>query len=374
MIIHRCSHECSWNQLALLVLCLGVEVAAGGPTAADDKPVVTPKAAVETEVVPSKGDAADDPAIWVHPDEPERSLVLGTDKKGGLNVFALQGRRIQIVSDGARPNNVDVLYGFPLARGAVDLAVAGTRSKAGPGVAFWRIDPVTCHFAELGPLPSFTVFNGGEPYGSCIYRSSRDRAFYVFVTNKDGNIEQYRLDPDGNSSIRAKLVRSFGVGSTAEGCVADFDLGWLYIAEEKVGIWKYGAEPDSGSARSLVARVGDHGIAADLEGLTIYYGSGSTGYLIASSQGANTFKVFEREGLNAFVLTIDPSGGAIGDVSETDGIDVTNVAMSPSFPRGLFVCQDGRGRDGIQNFKLFAWDQVAGARLIVDTARPARLP
>ena len=74
------------------------------------------------------------------------------------------------------------------------------------------------------------------------------------------------------------------------------------------------------------------------------------------------------------MLTIDPSGGAIADVGETDGIDVTNVAMSPSFPRGLFVCQDGRGRDGIQNFKLFAWDQIAGGRLIVDTARPVRSP
>jgi myo-inositol-hexaphosphate 3-phosphohydrolase len=45
-------------------------------------PTATPHAVIETEAVPSRGDAADDPAIWIHPDNPAQSLVLGTDKKG----------------------------------------------------------------------------------------------------------------------------------------------------------------------------------------------------------------------------------------------------------------------------------------------------
>jgi 3-phytase len=335
-------------------------------------PTATPLAVVQTETVPSKGDAADDPAIWIHPENPARSLVLGTDKKGGLNVFDLDGRRVQIVSDGARPNNADVLYGFPLDGRHVDLVVAGTRSKARPGIAFWRIDPQACRLTELGPLPAFSVFGGGEPYGSCVYKSRHDQGYYIFVTSKDGAIEQYRMDADGPTAIRAGRVRSFHVGSTCEGCVADSELGWLYVAEEKVGIWKFGAEPGSGTAGTLVAKVGDHGLTADVEGLTIYYASGSKGYLIASSQGAGTFEVYDRDGSNAFVLSIDPSNGPLGDVGETDGIDVTNVATSSRFPRGLFVCQDGRGKGGFQNFKFFAWDQIAGNRLIIDTNRAAR--
>jgi 3-phytase len=59
-------------------------------------------------------------------------------------------------------------------------------------------------------------------------------------------------------------------------------------------------------------------------------------------------------------------------VADSDGIDVTNVATSNRFPRGLFVCQDGRRRDGRQNFKLFAWEQIAGDRLVIDTTRPVR--
>ncbi len=177
-------------------------------SASTDDPRATPKAAVETEPVPSQGDAADDPAIWIHPNDPRQSLVLGTDKKGGLNVFDLEGRRIQLVSDGSRPNNVDVLYGFPLDGRTVDLVVAGTRSRSRPGIAFWQIVPDSRRLTEVGTIPAFTVFDGAEPYGSCVYKSPRNQAFYVFVTSKDGAIEQYRLDASGRASIRATRVRA----------------------------------------------------------------------------------------------------------------------------------------------------------------------
>jgi 3-phytase len=346
---------------------------------AGDGPRVAPLARVQTEPVPSKGDAADDPAIWVHPTNAARSVVLGTDKKGGLNVFDLDGRRLQVASDGSRPNNVDVIYDFPLGEKKVDLAVAGTRSRSASGVGFWRIDPDSRKLYELGPIPAFTVYDGGEPYGSCVYRSPKSKSFYVFVTSKDGGIEQYRIEPRESSSdasaspIKATKVRAFSVSSTAEGCVADQEMGWLYVSEEKVGIWRFAAEPDSGKNGTLVARVGENGLAADVEGLTIYYASGADGYVIASSQGSGSFNVYRREVPNSFVMTIDPAPGTIPDVGDCDGIDVTNVATSAKFPRGLFVCQDGaKNREGCQNFKLFGWDDIAGNRLTVDTSRPAR--
>ena len=215
--------------VSALTLNMGLVLAAG------DEPQVTPVAVVQSEPVPSQGDAADDPAIWIHPEEPALSLVLGTDKKGGLNVFDLDGKRVQIISNGARPNNVNVLYGFPLGGSKVDLAVAGTRSKAKAGVTLWRIDPKVRRLTELGPVPAFTVFGGGEPYGSCVYRSPRDKLFYVFITSKEGAIEQYRLDDTGKGSIRGTLVRSLHVESTAEGCVADFDSVTFTFLKRKSG-------------------------------------------------------------------------------------------------------------------------------------------
>src|SRR5437867_12086810 len=51
--------------------------------------------------------------------------------------------------------------------------------------------------------------------------------------------------------------------------------------------------------------------------LAIYYAGGARGYLIASSQGNNTYKVYESGGENRFVLTIEPKAGRLDDVSDT---------------------------------------------------------
>ena len=44
-------------------------------------------------------------------------------------------------------------------------------------------------------------------------------------------------------------MRTFSVGSEAEGCVADDDTGALYISEENEALWRYSAEPDGGTTR-----------------------------------------------------------------------------------------------------------------------------
>ena len=295
MIIRRFSNECSWNQLALLVLCLGVEVPAGGAKVSDDKFVVTPMAAVETEAIPSKGDAADDRAIWVHPDEPGRSLVLGTDKKGGLNVFDLAGRRIQIVSNGSQPNNVDVLYGFPLARCAVDLAVAGIRSKTRPGVSFGG------SIRPLAVSPSWVRyrllrFSMGESRTAHAFTEAHETTRFMFLSpTRTAQSNSIGSTPTAIHRSRQHLfAHSMSARPPRDALPISISVGFT-SPKKRLESGSTGAEPHSGSARTLVARVGDHGIAADLEGLTLYYGSGSKGYLIASSQGSNTFKVFERE-------------------------------------------------------------------------------
>src|SRR5881296_358753 len=122
-----------------------------------------------------------------------------------------------------------------------------------------------------------------------------------------------------------------------------------------------------GGAGKMVARVGENGLTADVEGLTIYYATRGRGYLIASSQGDNTFKVYERGGENRFVVTIDSKAGRVDDVSDTDGIAVTNSPTSREFAKGVFIVQDGTNAGGNQNFKLYAWEDIAGTNLLIDT-------
>ena len=64
----------------------------------------------QTDPVATTEDAADDPAVWVHPTDPARSLVIGTNKKAGLVVYELTGKTVQVLDDG-RMNNVDVVQG-----------------------------------------------------------------------------------------------------------------------------------------------------------------------------------------------------------------------------------------------------------------------
>ena len=86
----------------------------------------------------SPGDAADDPAIWADPANPANSLIIGTDKKAGLNLYDMQGRVIQHLPDG-KMNNVDLREGFMLGGQPIVLVTASDRtSKA---VAIYRLDP-----------------------------------------------------------------------------------------------------------------------------------------------------------------------------------------------------------------------------------------
>ena len=56
-------------------------------------------------------------------------------------------------------------------------------------------------------------------------------------------MEQWELFDNGSGKVDGVRVRSFDVGSQTEGMVADDQLGYLYVGEEDVGIWRYGAEP-----------------------------------------------------------------------------------------------------------------------------------
>jgi 3-phytase len=345
----------------------GAGLVAFGPPTPVAATTVQPEARSQTAPVPHGGDAADDPAVWIYPQEPGLSLILGTDKQGGLHSYNLDGSAHELVSDGSEPNNVDVLYDFKLAGRTLDLAVASVRASNETGVKVWTIVAATRQLSDVTDGGTIQVLGGEEPMGVCGYRSAPTGRSFFFVTDKDGQVEQYELKEAGGGKINGTLVRTLKLGSLAEGCVADDELGFLYVAEEEVGVWKFGAEPDAGTNGNLVARVGENGLVADVEGLTIYYATQGRGYLIASSQGNNTYKVYERSGENRFVLTIDPKDGQIDDVSDTDGICVTSCPTSRQFAQGVLIVQDGTNAGGNQNFKLYGWEDVAGTNLLIDT-------
>lgn len=72
----------------------------------------------------------DDPAIWISPNAPEDSRIVTTTKStegAGLGVFDLKGKLVDFIAAG-EPNNVDIIYEFPVGDRKVDLAFAACRA------------------------------------------------------------------------------------------------------------------------------------------------------------------------------------------------------------------------------------------------------
>jgi 3-phytase len=317
-------------------------------------------------------DAADDPAIWIHPTDPALSTIIGTNKQGSLEVYDLSGRRLQVVP--IRTGNVDIRYNFPFHGERIALVVAF--SKSYHGLAAFKVDPET-RLLEAITTQDIRVAGGGIG----LYHSPLSGKYYYF-SNNSGVLRQYELFEDETGVLAATLVREvvFGTGKT-EGVVADDVLAQVYVSEEGTGIWKLPAEPDGGDLKTPIDTSVDQGghLILDVEGLTIYYKPDGSGYLIASSQGNDTYTVYTREGANAYLGTFAIGDGILVDgTADTDGIDITNVALGPAFPYGVFVAQDGKNTDdGLrlnQNFKLVDLSQLAaGLGLLLDTTWDPRL-
>ncbi|HYX18834.1 MAG TPA: phytase [Nostoc sp.] len=360
----------------------------------------------ETLPVDQRADA-DDPAIYVNATNSADSLVLTSVKNGGLRVYDLSGNLLETVNPGGiRYNNIDLQYGFKLGNQSVDIAVASDRNN--DKLAIFKINPNPStpgqYLEDITDSNIATIFQAApfEPpysastrssYGLTLYRSPVTNDYYVFTSRREtGDIAQFKLIDKGNGQIGAERVREFtiptieGRDPQTEGMVVDQETGFLYIGQENVGIWKFQAEPNGGTTGKLIDQVRDLGgtnLTDDVEGLTIYYGKNGTGYLLASSQGDNTFVAYTREGNNEYVGNFAVgNNGAIDSVQESDGADVINVPVGPNFPFGLFVTQDGSNEpakivsdEGEEeninsNFKLVPWENIANAfpnSLTIDT-------
>lgn len=317
------------------------------------------EASVETEpAIHGKNvDSADDPAIWINRENVANSVVIGTDKKGGLAVYDLAGRLLNYYPTGYM-NNCDLRYSFELGDTTIDILAASNRTFH--SVSLFSIN----ENGELDSIHNRIIKSQmtGEVYGLCMYQKKETGVFYVFLNSKSGEVEQYELFTKDNK-VDAKLVRSFSLGMQTEGMVADDISGTIYIGREESGIWKFMADPDGTSEGNMVQNSSEANtnIRFDIEGLAIYPTDSINGYLIASSQGNYSYALFERQGNNKYLGSFRITDSEIDGVEETDGLDVTNVAL-PGFPKGILVVQDGFNFNGrrkqSQNFKIVSWEKI----------------
>uniref|UniRef100_UPI0040486410 phytase n=1 Tax=Algoriphagus sp. TaxID=1872435 RepID=UPI0040486410 len=308
----------------------------------------------------------DDPAIWMHPSDPSKSLVIGTDKDslGALYVFNLEGKVIDsLVRKGIqRPNNVDVGYGLALADGLTDFAVTGERLTS--RLRFFSLPDMK----ELNP-GGFEIFLGEEGpafrdlMGVALYKSPSTGKQYVIAGRKNGPTDgtylwQYEITAAADD-IQLELVRKFGQYSgkkEIEAIAVDAALGYIYYSDEGVGVRKYAAEPDMGNEE--LALFATEGFADDHEGISIYEVDDSSGYLLVSDQQANLFHVFPREGSPENPHAHPLITKILLSTNQSDGSEVSSRSFGPKFPRGIFIAMSDN-----KTFHFYRWEDVAGKQL-----------
>lgn len=308
---------------------------------------------LQTQAASQRGDVMDDPAVWHHAAEPAASLILATDKRAGLDVYNMQGERVQQLPVG-RLNNVDVRYGLSWKGQLHDIAVASARDDN--SLQLFAIDAAG-RLTDAGKVKT----SMSEIYGLCMYQNVQDNAIFVFVNDKSGLIEQYRID-SVNGGWQGNLVRSLNVPTQPEGCVADDKAAELFVGEEDVGIWRFSADATAGNQGEKIILVDGERLVDDVEGLAVAH-NGDKRYLVVSSQGNDSYMVYDAaapftERLH-FRITTNPLL-QIDGTSETDGLEVTTRSLGAGFEQGALIVQDGRNRmpELGQNLKLVPWQHI----------------
>ncbi len=303
---------------------------------------------------------ADDPAIWVHPTQAERSLILGTNKarapQGAIGVYNLQGRLVQLVSKIDQPNNIDVAYGFPLGGKRIDIAVATERYAS--RLRIFRIDPSRLRLEDITDFSNARVFAGSEgeaamPMGVALYTHPISREVFAIVSRKtgptEGYLHQYRLVAGRSGRVGVQFVRAFGRFSSKEEIEAiavDSPLGYVYYADETVGIRKYYADPNHPHAAQEIATFATH-FRGDHEGIAVYAPKESSGWLIGVEQlpDNSLWYLYPRFGRQQEPIAVVETGA-----DETDGLDACAQPLGRAFPAGVIVAMNSKGR----NFLLYS--------------------
>ncbi|MFF3429312.1 phytase [Streptomyces sp. NPDC002602] len=398
-------HAASVVAAALVVLTAAAPQQA---QAARPLPSVTPRSETATLYDDEAGGNAnaDDPAIWRNPADPDRSLVIATAKEGGLRVYDLDARQVQAVaapSTGApgdapgRFNNVDLVHGLRLSGGRADVAV--TTDRGNDRLRVYRVRAGR----PGGPLVDVTdpsappVFSTDQAdineqrtaYGLATWTDARTGRSYALVSRRNQTrLALLELTPTAAGTVTYRTVRTLDLPSTfrlpngkawspcaepgelpqVEGMVVDPANGVLYAGQEDVGIWRLPA--DLTGTPKLIDKVREYGVpgvydekseecvagadpgfggrrlAADVEGLTLVTGRGGDGHLLASSQGDDTFAVYDREvdEHNAYEggFRVSAANATLDGSEQCDGAAALNAPLGRRFPRGLLVVQDGR--------------------------------
>jgi 3-phytase len=345
--------------LVLAVLLTGV------PVLAQQTIQVAPT--LETQPVVGTGAVVQGAALWMHPTDPSNSLLLVADNQTGLLVYNLNGTARPLLAEGA-VQGVDVQEGVVV--GGISQTLVMVANTTAQALIGYTIDPSTLEFRRAGfanvTAPSFA------PSSVALYVSPTTGRVFAFAGSATGLVEQFELTAQTDGGTASAVVRSFDVGNAVVGLAVDDAQGKLYVVEQSVGIWEYGAEPEATDIRVSVDTVTGGGLSQPLGGVALYRASGIRGYLLAVNGGDSAVRIYERQpGAHTFrgSFTVGADGG-IDAVESPRQVVATNRSLGTLFPLGMVAVHDSTNAGTNENFKLVPWPAIATGfttPLVVDT-------
>jgi len=300
----------------------------------------------ETPAIDTKGDAADDPAIWINKEFPALSIIFATDKRSGIYAYDLRGKKITF-SPAGNINNVDLrtlkldyttdngvekkdytfLFGSNRSLNTIDLWIffdEGINKKMRN-----RANLRYSNFS-INEKPDFRIKSESNIYGICAGVHPK-YGLIAFVTEDQGsNVEVYYLAANG-----LELLATLDNGGESEGCVFDDENLTLFISEENLrgNLKAHKFDEDFnliGEPLFIDSREGN--IVGDPEGVTVYKTDKNKGFIILSSQGDSKFNIYNRQQPYEFIKSFKISSTKdIDGVSDTDGIDAVSVNLNCDF-------------------------------------------
>ena len=177
--------------------------------------------------------------------------------------------------------------------------------------------------------------------------------------------QEFKLWKFDNDNLKLMSTFNNDNASESEGCVFDDENMTLFVSEENArGIIRSYKLTNEFELKDMF-KIDDRqrNIVGDPEGLALYKTSKNDGYLVASSQGNNTFNIYQRNYPYDFISSfVVGDSNLIDGVSDTDGIEIKNNYFNEDFPNGIIVVQDGKNTGNVikskENFKYISLDQL----------------
>ncbi len=281
-----------------------------GQSAESSTEPAPPTVAAAAETTPTVQDGANGVAIWVHPEDGAKSLILGAGGTGGLEVYGLDGALRQRISD-VEAAHVTLRYGFDFGGRAIPLALVYDPMRS--LLIGYTVDAA----GTVTRLPGAPLAVDDELTGLCSYKSPVTGRTYALGMTDSGDMLQWELFAKGDG-LDGRLVRTVALGKGIEYCVVDDASGTLYYGDEALGLVSLPVGVETDPARSIVDMAAPRGgLAEEVKGIALVQGADGKSFVVVSDASAERFAVYGPDGERLGRFQVG-AGGAV-DASRRDG-------------------------------------------------------